>query len=743
MRKLMWFTLGFGAVCLFCGYVWPEISLLPAALALVLAGVLLFAATKWKFLRVGAAVALGVAAGLIWCQCVFSFYLSDAGELDGKTVSLEARCTDYGYATAYGTAADGVTRLNGKPYRIRLYVNEQADMEPGDVLSGEFHLRLTTPDGEDAVSYFQGEGIFLLGYQESEAELGKVSEMPWWGFPAKLRQNILTLIDGAFPADTAGFAKALLLGERSGIDYRTNTDFKISGISHIIAVSGLHVSILCGLVYGVTLHRRWPMALLGIPLLLLFAAVAGFSPSVTRACVMQILLILGLLLEKEYDPPTALSFACLAMMAANPLVVLSVSFQLSVSCMVGIFLFRGRIYDYLTQKLNCRKKKGIDRLKRWFVGSVAMSVSANLVTTPLVAWYFHTVSLISVLTNLLALWAVTIIFYGIMLVCLTAAVWPVAGAVLAWVAAWPIRYVLAVSHLLARFPLAAVYTGSIYVVLWLILCYLLLTVFLCQKKREPMVPIVCAVIGLVLTLAASWSEPLLDECRMTVLDVGQGQCILLQSEGKTYLVDCGGSDDEKTADIAAETLLSQGIIRLDGVIVTHYDRDHTGGLPYLLTRIPADYLFLPDVEDATGMRQRLTFENSIFISQDLLLSFGDTDLTIFSPAQVDSDNERSMCILFQTGKCDILITGDRSSFGEKLLLLRHDLPRLEVLVAGHHGSAYSTSEDLLRALQPEVVAISVGDNPYGHPAQALLARLSQYNCAVYRTDLHGNIIFRR
>jgi competence protein ComEC len=146
-------------------------------------------------------------------------------------------------------------------------------------------------------------------------------------------------VESAFPADTAAFAKALLLGDSSGLNYELDTAFKLSGIRHIIAVSGLHVSILFSLMYILAGKRKVLTALLGIPVLFLFAAVAGFSPSIVRACVMQVLMIVAMLLDKEYDPPTALSFAVLLMLAVNPSAVTSVSLQLSVGCMMGIFMF--------------------------------------------------------------------------------------------------------------------------------------------------------------------------------------------------------------------------------------------------------------------------------------------------------------------------------------------------------------------------------------------------------------------
>ena len=743
MRKLMWFTLGFGIACALCACFWLDSGLLLAGGMWFFMFCCFLFSSKWiTWLRKCAAICLGLSIGFCWYHIYTTQYLAFPTALDGQTIEVTAQCSDYSYQTDYGTAVDTVLHLDGKPYRVRFYVNGEIEMEPGDLLSGTFKFSVTT--GAKDWSYHQGEGIFLLAYQQEDAELGKISQMPWWCYPAKLRQRLITLINDTFPADTAFFARALLLGDRTGVDYETNTAFKVSGISHIIAVSGLHVSILFALIYTLGFRKRWPVAIIGIPALLLFAAVAGFSPSITRACIMQCLMILAMIFEKEYDPPTALAFACTAMLTANPLTITSVSFQLSVGCMAGIFLFRPGIRGWLGEKLGCEKKGRGQKLKRWFADSVAVSLSAVTITTPLVAWYFGTISLVGALTNLLTLWAVTIVFYGIMLVCLCGSISLGAGTAVAAIISWPIRYVLGISKLLAKFPLAAVYTRSIYVVIWLIFVYILLLVFLCSRNRRPGTLSCCAVLGLCLALAASWIEPLMDNCRMTMLDVGQGQCIILQSDNKTYLVDCGGTDDETAADLAAETLMSQGVFRLDGIILTHYDRDHSGGMPYLLTRIPVDSIFIPDVADESGLREQLEVETgTILVREDLQVSYGGTDLTIYGPALTGDDNESSLCVLFRKENCDILITGDRSEFGERLLLRKAQLPKLEILVAGHHGSKYSTSVDLLNTTSPNVVAISVGENYYGHPATELLMRLEEFECQVYRTDLHGNIIFRR
>ena len=748
MRKLMWFTIGFGAASAVGAYFeWLPVGILAIA-AFVLGAVALLFRNKWKCLRIGAVILLGLAAGAGWFYGYNGLYLRSAKIMDGRTISITAEVKEYSYETNYGGAVEAQVRRGGKNYDVLLYLDDPMHLIPGDVVSGTFRFRYTA-SGDD-VTYHRGNGIFLLAYQENEISVQKTDEIPMKDFPAMLRRRLVYTLERCFPSDTAFFAKALLVGDRSDVDYEANTAFKVSGISHIIAISGLHISILFSLIILLCGNRRLLTVLIGIPVLLLFAAVVGFTPSVTRACLMQILMLLALMFNKEYDPPTSLAFAALTMLVFNPLVITSASFQMSVGCMAGIFLFSKRIIDWINGFSFWKAWKGKClrvRFRNWISTGVGVTLSAMFFTTPLVAYYFGAVSLIGIVTNLLTLWVISAIFYGIMAVCLLYGIWAKAAVGLAWCISWLIRYVLAAAKFLSSFPLAAVYTQSVYVVIWLVLCYGLIGVFLISRKRQPFVLICCGILGLCMALVCGWLEPMLDNTRMTVFDVGQGQCILLQSEGRTLLIDCGGDSDTKSADLAAEALLAQGISRLDGVIVTHYDRDHAGGVGYLLSRIPADAVYLPDSPDEDGLLDGiLPFcqGREVYVKDDLLMQWDDTAVTIFAPILSTSDNERGLCVLFRNENCDILITGDLSSLGEKLLLLEHDIPELTVLVAGHHGSKNSTCATLLEATTPEFAFISAGeDNYYGHPHAEVISRLHEAGCVIYRTDQNGTITFRR
>ena len=175
--------------------------------------------------------------------------------------------------------------------------------------------------------------------------------------------------------------------------------------------------------------------------------------------------------------------------------------------------------------------------------------------------------------------------------------------------------------------------------------------------------------------------------------------------------------------------------------------DHSAGAANLLTRVDADVVMVPDTEDTYGVADTIldvTSGEVLHISEQTTINLGGTVLTVFPAALTDSSNESSLCVLFQTEKCAILITGDRGGFGERMLLRNAQIPEVDVLIAGHHGSKNSVCEELLQAVDPDVVIISVGaDNPYGHPAKETMERLEEHDCEIYRTDLHGTIIYRR
>lgn len=736
MRKLVWLAIGLTVGCAVAAYAFGNSFLLPVAAISAVAGILCFAFRKQK----SALIFLGLTVGMLYTYSTGSYYLNGIREYDGAVKPLVVTVTDYSTETDYGLRVEGECTLSDKTYQMILYCDRIVDLKPGDRLEGKFELRLTTSGGSKETPYLESNGIYFIGYSRGEIEifLGDGEEIRF--FPQRLRRSILNRLEEIFPADTAALAKALLLGDTGDLSYEQDIAMRTTGIRHIVATSGLHVSILFSLIYLLSGKMRSITALLGIPVLVIFAFVAGLSPSILRATVMQILMILAMLLRREYDPPSALSLAVIVILLLSPFAVTSASFQLSCGCVVGIFLFVPKLQNYIYKKI-----PGFTRAARAFraiMSVISVTVSTMVITAPLCALYFGNISLIGILTNLLTLWAVSFVFYGTVAALLLSLIWLPLGSVVAWFCSLLIHYVLLAAGVLQYVPLAAVYTASPYIVVWLIGCYVAFAVFwFCGRKHHGIVAAAMAA-ALMVAVAFSYIEPRLDDYRITVLDVGQGQCILLQSRGETYMIDCGGSSDKETAEIAVSRLLSQGINRVSGVILTHYDRDHAGGLTYFLKRIGVDKLYLPV---ANGELPVEIPEGQVysFMKETEELPIGIGKITAI-PGKIGKDGAAdSICILFQAVDYDILIMGDRDTGGERDLMDAFSLPRVDALVIGHHGSAYATGLPLLQKTKPETAIISVSkNNAYGHPSEDALERLNFFGCRILRTDRHGTIIIR-
>ena len=304
---------------------------------------------------------------------------------------------------------------------------------------------------------------------------------------------------------------------------------------------------------------------------------------------------------------------------------------------------------------------------------------------------------------------------------------------------------------LARVPFACLTTGSAYYVAWLVFLYVLIALgLLWRGPRRALVPVcgaACTLCAAMLCTALTFrAGPL----TAAVLDVGQGSSAVLRLGGAVVMVDCGGDSYQNPGDVAADYLSDQGVGRVDLLVLTHYHDDHANGIPRLLERVEAGALAVPDVEPDSPLRAEilaLAEERGIpvrFIREDVRLTGGgDLSLTLFAPFAQGETNEEGLTVLASVGDFDLLITGDMDGEVEQLLLDQTQLPDLELLVAGHHGSKYSTTQALLDALRPEEAVISVGaDNLYGHPAPETLDRLESAGVRVWRTDCNGTVTLR-
>ena len=652
----------------------------------------------------GVLVLAGLSVGLLWTAGFYHLMFQPAGELDDRTVRLEAvveeypQQTDYGYSVVVRCETEDVQNV-----LALLYTDEQgAQLQPGDWISVIAHCTLADQSlsGEE-ITYYTAKGIFLLGETYGTMEVDRPEVPPPVFWPALLANWIKEGIARSFPADVAPLIQALVTGNREGFSDQFTASLQRTGLSHMVVVSGMHLSVLAEIVSVLLGKGKRSTAVLTSVWVILFCGVVGNTPSVVRAAVMILLLQAAPLFGRESDPPTSLGFALMLLLLWNPFSATHIGLQLSFASVAGIQLAAQPIQKRL---LALAHLDGYER-RRWIrvctmvprfcITTLSTTLGAMLLTVPLAAVYFGTFSVIAPLSNLLTLWAVSLLLLGGVVGGLLGWLLPGAGVLVAVPFTWLARYVCWVIDALSRFTMASLPLDSFYYQTWLVFVYVLLGIGYLMKGPKRIILPGCACVttfcmALLLTSASFHSG----DMTMVVLDVGQGQSVLIRSGGFLVLMDCGGDGADDAGDVAADYIQALGEDTLDLLVLSHYHSDHANGISQLLHRMDVSAIALPDVEPEEPIRQEilaLAEQQGIpvrYVREDTTYTLEDSaSITLIPPLGKEMDaNEQGLTMLATAGSFDTLITGDMSGEVEPLLLAHRDLPDIELLVVGHHGS---------------------------------------------------------
>ncbi len=735
VRTLAWLCAAFSFALLLSLLLPLPGYLLAGGIAIALLGISLRRKSHlWRRLRlIGAGLLTGLLWAVLWRLCCYLPVSSQAG----AEILLTGYAAEEPQETAYGYS---VTLLRKGGGRVLLYLDEDMDIAVGDQVSGSVTLK-------ESSRYLQTQGIWLTASAGQDITVETPESYPLRLLPALARMRLQLALDSLFPEAQSTFLKALVTGDTGHLSDTADNFLTRAGLRHIVAVSGLHVTFLAGLVMALPGGRRRVIFL--CPLLIFFALMTGGSPSVWRAVVMESMVLAAPLFGRESDTPTSLTLALAILLARNPMSAFSVSLQLSFSAAAGILLFS----CLLRQRLLDLGPERIRRLLLPVTSSLSVTLGAIVFTLPLSVLYFEEFSLIAPLSNLVVGPLISLVFGAALII---AGLWqllPGLAALLAFPLSLLTRLTLALTEFFGRLSYSSLSTASFPVKCWLVfLAALLILTLLSTRLRQHPLPSLClAVLSLcfLLILRSAAGQPAAGQLVTTVLDVGQGQSISFSCNGYTAAVDCGGDDDPGNA--LADWVEELGYSRLNVLAITHYDSDHTNGLDVLFSRVSVDTLLLPDSGTPAGDAIATLAEEHgtevIWVSQTTTVSLGAATMTVFPPLTLSGDeedsNEMGLAILCTIGEYEVLVTGDMSAETEEILADTYALPDIELLIVGHHGSRYSTGEALLDAVTPEIAVISVGaDNPYGHPTETVLERLSERGIAVYRTDLQGRVTVR-
>jgi len=697
----------------------------------------------------------GFLLGSAWCIGHDFLFLQPARELDHERGEITVHITTLPRETPYFTDVRGrLMREDGVNIPMTLRLDEMgAPLEPGDTITVTAMLYRADQIGGDRVWRHTADGVFLRGFATGAYTVIDSGSRAWY-FPQYLNRAVVERVSEIFTADTVGFLTAVLTGDRSYMDPVVFENLRQSGIAHLVAVSGMHVVLLTSLLM-LLLGKSRRTALIAIPLVILFAVMTGASPSTARAALMQTMILSAPLFRRETDKITSLSTALLILLAFNPTVIASVNLQLSFLAIVGMFGLTPRVYRYLTESVPAKTTPGI-WTRKFVATSIATSLGATAFTTPILVFHMGAIPLYAALTDLLTVWAATFIFGAGVIVSAIGFLFLPLAQILAWPVVLLVRYVQWIASGIAQFPVAMIWTQSGYIRVWLVVVAAMVS-FYClyrSEKPKPFLPVSLCAGLLVFCLFLGNLEARSGGTTVTVLDVGQGSATVLTTPEITAIVDIGSGRGmgSRAGHIASEYLFRRNIYALDFLILTHFHQDHVNGVGHLLQRMPVRRILIPDRPEETWAKDRIleqaeTWGVPVYIIRDdrVYPMHGGT-LTVFAPFTAvtgASENNRGLAVLKSAGDFDVLITGDMYTDMEQRLVALHDLPDLNVLVVGHHGSRTSTSEELLMATTPTVAIISAGlDNQFGHPHAEVKVRLHEFGSSIYRTDRSGTVTVR-
>jgi competence protein ComEC len=573
------------------------------------------------------------------------------------------------------------------------------------------------------------------------------------------RQKEITSINNNFPQETAALAAALLFGERDLFNPETERSYQKIGVVHLLAISGLHVGLLAGMVYftclriGITKEKTEFILLAFLPV---YAIVSGLAPPVLRAAAMLMLLIGARRFNLRLTPLDAISIAFMLLSFIEPNLIYDIGFQLSFSVSFSLVISASKILTAFTTYIK---------------QTAAASFIAQLSSLPVILNSFYEVSVISIIANLLFVPLFSILLLPLLLV--TYIVFLLFGI--------PPDYYLnflegMVHHINNTATILADVPGSTLIIgkpgkLILILQIILIPLFFflwessLVSKFKPqvwifLIPLVPLFIQIFLPVINPYGK-------VIFLDVGQGDSILIKmpfNKGN-YLIDTGGvfafergdwkqrrEEYDPGKDIVLPLLKSEGIGTLDKLILTHGDADHIAGAAALFGEIRVKQLILPRETDRSVLEKDIIKRAS---EEGADIYFGGSgtvwkttggEFIILNPVGERNDgdrNERSIVLYADIGGKKWLFTGDLGHEGEKDFVENYSRMDIDVLKVGHHGSKYSSSQLFIESIKPEYAIISVGEkNRYGHPGKEVIERLDSQGSRTFRTDINGAVFYR-
>jgi len=643
--------------------------------------------------------------------------------------------------------------------------------------------------------YYQIEDIFFY-LEPDEIAITDPSYSQYHLVLNTIKKKVSKVFDQMLSGREAGALAAMLLGEKNLLDYELKKLYQENGISHILAISGLHIGLIAMFFFNLLRKLKCPILpanILTVFFIYSYGILTDFSVSTNRAIVMLVISLLAPVVGKYYDMLSGTCLSALIILMQNPMQIISAGFLLSYGAVLGIAVVYPAIKQLIGEGnpvIKASKEKGhianesgkkkpyktdvkrayiLTEIKDRLLSPVLISISTQITTIPVILYFFYQIPVYSIIINLIILPLVTVLIllaiFGAIagLIYLPAGVFIIGGA----------SFILKLYELVCRF--GSVLPGNMLTVgrpgrTELILYFICLCLFLIVlNKYKSKAAMLLMAVGLLLLIYPKRNDGLL----VTFLDVGQGDAIYMESgSGTTYLIDGGSSDVSKAGIYRIKPfLLSRGNNVIDYAIITHSDKDHTSGLLDIINEgsIKVRHLILPDitVKDESFIKlEELAHQKNItvsYISAGDSIRDGDIQITCLHPKDgynPSNSNAYSTVLSLEFHDFSLLLTGDLEADGETMVIeqlskrkdsgvdnifkiTEYDITEYDILKVAHHGSRNSTSEEFLSYVRPRIAVISCGkDNRYGHPHKELLERLKLVDCQAEITYETGAITIK-
>lgn len=624
--------------------------------------------------------------------------------------------------------------------------------------------------GFDYSNHLKTENIYGTIEQNGKIELIKEKNINYLFINLyKVKNKIIKNINNKFPEETRGVVLGILLGDKSSIEEDVRQNFADSSLSHILAVSGTHISyvIICisVLFKKLKLNKNIRKVLTSL-VLFMYLYLVDFSASATRAVIMSNIVILQMLFYRKQDTITTIAFSSIIILINNPYAILNIGFLLSYGGTIGIILF--------VNKISIESKEDFfQRFKSYLKDICIVTISAQTIIMPIIIYYFNTISFTFIISNIIASLIIgPIIMIGLVIIAISFFKIPIISLIIRF---YNILIVILVktADIISKIPISKIYLKTpttLEIIFYYSVVFLIALLIYIKKSNRKFIKktIQIDIYNLknffinnrnkvlifisIISLISITSIKIPKELKINFIDVGQGDsCLITTPQNKKVIVDSGGSESYDVGkNVLLPYLLDKRITKIDYIMISHFDTDHCKGFEYVLENLKVKNVIISkQSETSENFKQimkiiRKKRINLIVVQKGSKIKIDNfTTVDIISPQSeniADNMNDNSIVAKLEAYNFSILFTGDASEKIEKELIKEKINLKSDILKVSHHGSKTGTSEEFLKSVKPKIALIGVGENnKFGHPTEDVIKRLTENKVKIYRTDRNGEI----